>query len=301
MFGLASNAKMVLNEMIYDPNGSDNKSLLSLVQGTISFVAGATAKHGDMKVDTPVATMGIRGTAVLVEIDFEVPGQGGAPPARGNSGAGRAGRHHRLLHPVRQGHADADRDRQPGGRGDRIVNGEGGVNFLSSAQLSSDAQKVITDVFSLKFSDLNNANTKTATNFTDTIVPFVTFFKFANGNEIPVTLLFQNPLDKPADAPKSATPGSRERIPGPPEVVTLGGTTIERALTTGSAAIDSVSGTIKYADLNPGDTPTAKASFKSFTYQNASSTDVTATLTAEQLAAIEPSRCRSPWCRIPLA
>src|SRR5207244_12809861 len=72
VFGLASNAKMVLNEMVYDPNGSSNSSLLSLVSGTISFVAGATAKHGDMKVDTPVATMGIRGTAVLVEIEFEV-------------------------------------------------------------------------------------------------------------------------------------------------------------------------------------------------------------------------------------
>jgi hypothetical protein len=65
VFGLASNARMVLNEMIYDPNGSNNSSLISLVQGTISFVAGATAKKGDMKVDTPVATMGIRGTAVL--------------------------------------------------------------------------------------------------------------------------------------------------------------------------------------------------------------------------------------------
>jgi VCBS repeat-containing protein len=80
VFGLSANARMVLNEMVYDPNGSSNSSLLSLVQGTISFVAGETAKHGDMKVDTPVATMGIRGTAVLVEIGFEVPGQGGAPP-----------------------------------------------------------------------------------------------------------------------------------------------------------------------------------------------------------------------------
>ena len=44
VFGLGANAKMVLNEMIYDPNGSDNSSLLSLVAGTISFVAGATAK-----------------------------------------------------------------------------------------------------------------------------------------------------------------------------------------------------------------------------------------------------------------
>ena len=81
VFGLSSNARMVLNEMTYDPNGSSNSSLLSLVQGTITFVAGQTAKHGDMRVDTPVATMGIRGTAVLVEIDFQVPGQGGAPPA----------------------------------------------------------------------------------------------------------------------------------------------------------------------------------------------------------------------------
>ena len=72
---------MVLNEMVYDPNGSNNSSLLSLVAGTITFVAGETAKHGDMKIDTPVATMGIRGTAVLVEIDFTVPGQGGTPNA----------------------------------------------------------------------------------------------------------------------------------------------------------------------------------------------------------------------------
>jgi hypothetical protein len=79
VFGLSSNARMVLNEMVYDPSGSSNSSLLSLVAGTISFVAGETAKHGDMKVDTPTATLGIRGTAVLVEIDFTVPGSGSTP------------------------------------------------------------------------------------------------------------------------------------------------------------------------------------------------------------------------------
>ena len=117
VFGLASNAKMVLNEMIYDPNGSDNKSLLSLVAGTISFVAGATAKKGDMKVDTPVATMGIRGTAVLVEIDFEVPAQGGAPPAKFQvlvEPDGTTGSY--ILY--RQDHADADRNGQPGRHAD---------------------------------------------------------------------------------------------------------------------------------------------------------------------------------------
>ncbi len=82
VFGLSANARMVLNEMVYDPQGSSNSSLLSLIQGTVTFVAGETAKNGDMRVDTPVATMGIRGTAVLVEIGFEVPGQGGTPPVK---------------------------------------------------------------------------------------------------------------------------------------------------------------------------------------------------------------------------
>src|SRR5947207_11292965 len=82
VFGLSSNARMVLNEMIYDPNGSSNSSLISLVAGTITFVAGQTAKHGDMKIDTPVATMGIRGTAGLVEIDFTVPQGSNLPDAK---------------------------------------------------------------------------------------------------------------------------------------------------------------------------------------------------------------------------
>ncbi len=68
-FGMTSNARMVLNEMVYDPNGSSNSSFISLVQGTVTFVAGQTAKNGNMRVETPVATMGIRGTAVLVKIN----------------------------------------------------------------------------------------------------------------------------------------------------------------------------------------------------------------------------------------
>ena len=38
------------------------------MQGAASFVAGQVAKTGDMKVGTPVATMGIRGTAVILDI-----------------------------------------------------------------------------------------------------------------------------------------------------------------------------------------------------------------------------------------
>jgi hypothetical protein len=67
-FNLTSNARMILNEFVYDPNGKSNSTLFSLVKGTFTFVAGKVAKSGDMKIDTPAATIGIRGTTPHVEI-----------------------------------------------------------------------------------------------------------------------------------------------------------------------------------------------------------------------------------------
>ena len=67
-FNLSSNARMVLNEFVYDPNSTSNSTLFNLTKGTFTFVAGKVAKTGDMKIDTPVATMGIRGTTPRVEI-----------------------------------------------------------------------------------------------------------------------------------------------------------------------------------------------------------------------------------------
>ena len=188
VFGLGSNAKMVLNEMVYDPNGSSNSSLLSLVQGTISFVAGATAKHGDMKVDTPVATMGIRGTAVLVEIDFEVPGTGGAPPARfqvlvepdGTTGS------YVLLDKITL--TPIATVNQAGTQ--TTVSGQGVVSFNSSVQLSQEAQDVINKVFALKFTD--NSNPQSNTRFTDVGVPQNTFIQLTSGEFVPVTFFTVN-------------------------------------------------------------------------------------------------------------
>src|SRR5262249_17662042 len=67
-FNLSSNARMVLNEFVYDPNGKSNSTLFSLSKGTFTFIAGKVAKTGDMKIDTPVAPMAIRGTTAHVEI-----------------------------------------------------------------------------------------------------------------------------------------------------------------------------------------------------------------------------------------
>lgn len=67
-FNLTSNARIVLNEFVYDPDGKSNSTFLSLTKGTFTLVAGKVAKTGEMKIDTPVATMGIRGTTPHVEI-----------------------------------------------------------------------------------------------------------------------------------------------------------------------------------------------------------------------------------------
>lgn len=67
-FNLSSNARMALDQYVYDPKGTSNSTVFNLTKGTFTFVAGEIAKTGDMKVDTPVATMGIRGTTPHIEI-----------------------------------------------------------------------------------------------------------------------------------------------------------------------------------------------------------------------------------------
>ncbi|MBL6431116.1 MAG: FecR domain-containing protein [Alphaproteobacteria bacterium] len=68
VFSLSADARMVLDELIYSPGGSDNSMVMNLVQGTFVFVTGQVAPTGDMRIETPVATMGIRGTTPIVQI-----------------------------------------------------------------------------------------------------------------------------------------------------------------------------------------------------------------------------------------
>ena len=67
-FSVSANARMELNDFVYDPHGHSNSSLMSLTKGTFTFIAGNVAYTGNMNVKTPVGAMGIRGTAPRVEI-----------------------------------------------------------------------------------------------------------------------------------------------------------------------------------------------------------------------------------------
>ena len=75
-FSLSANTRIVVNEFVYDEGGGANAASFNVAAGTAAFVAALVAKTGNMKITTPVATLGIRGTTGVID----VPEQGGAAP-----------------------------------------------------------------------------------------------------------------------------------------------------------------------------------------------------------------------------
>ena len=69
VFGLSTSARIVVNDMFYASGGTGaNNAFFSILKGAVGLVAGRAAKTGDFSVDTPVGTMGIRGTAVKIDV-----------------------------------------------------------------------------------------------------------------------------------------------------------------------------------------------------------------------------------------
>jgi|GEM_PF-972003 len=68
-FSMAENGSMVLDEMVYDPGTDAGSMNFSVVKGVFTFVSGQVAKTDPdaMTIETPVATIGIRGTQVGVD------------------------------------------------------------------------------------------------------------------------------------------------------------------------------------------------------------------------------------------
>src|SRR5262249_21502323 len=169
------------------------------------------------------------GSAVLVDSDFEVTVPGSAPPARfqvlvepdGTTGS------YVLLDRVTL--APIATVNQAGTV--TTVSGQGTVSFLASAQLSPEAMKLISEVFSQRFTD--NTNPKSDTHFPDTVVPQNTFpVKFADGGTGTATITVTASSEK-SSGPAGGTLSSKDHIPGAPEVVTFVKLLDERPALTG--------------------------------------------------------------------
>jgi hypothetical protein len=76
-FSLSANTRIAIDSFVYQQGGHSNLASFNVATGTASFIASLVAKTGDMKIATPEATLGIRGTTGIVE----VPPTGGAAPS----------------------------------------------------------------------------------------------------------------------------------------------------------------------------------------------------------------------------
>ncbi len=65
---LTANARIVVNEFVYEEGAKGNKAVFNIARGTVAFVASLVAKTGDMTISTPTATLGIRGTTGVVDV-----------------------------------------------------------------------------------------------------------------------------------------------------------------------------------------------------------------------------------------
>ena len=78
---LSANARIVVDDFVYEKGAKGNKAVLNVARGTVAFVASLVAKTGDMTITTPTSTLGIRGTTGIVDVP-ENAASGGAGEAK---------------------------------------------------------------------------------------------------------------------------------------------------------------------------------------------------------------------------
>ena len=72
-FAMGGDGRMVIDELMFDPDGDDGSALFTMIEGVFSFVSGEIAKFGPeaMVVRSSTVTIGVRGTEVAVRADGE--------------------------------------------------------------------------------------------------------------------------------------------------------------------------------------------------------------------------------------
>ncbi|WP_187436195.1 FecR domain-containing protein [Bradyrhizobium hipponense] len=121
-FNLSAGAKITIDNYVYEDGGKQNSAIVDIGKGTVAFVAAAVAKTGDMKITTPTATLGIRGTTGVVNVPV-----GAAASSAANVNI--------KLYPDadgRVGHIDVD-DRSSGTRLGALTQGASGFAIRASA------------------------------------------------------------------------------------------------------------------------------------------------------------------------
>jgi len=72
---LGPSASVVLDEFVYDPEPSNSSFVMTVGQGALRFTSGVLPSNA-YKINTPVATIGIRGTVIELMVDDVVQSDG---------------------------------------------------------------------------------------------------------------------------------------------------------------------------------------------------------------------------------
>lgn len=67
---MGENAEAMIDEFVYDPAANTGSQAIKLTKGAFRYVSGALPKE-NVKIATPPATLGIRGTELVIEISAD--------------------------------------------------------------------------------------------------------------------------------------------------------------------------------------------------------------------------------------
>ena len=68
---ITENSKLIIDEYVFDPNRGAGKMSMKIALGTVRYASGAIAKtnNENINIQTPVATVGVRGTSFSMTVD----------------------------------------------------------------------------------------------------------------------------------------------------------------------------------------------------------------------------------------
>ncbi|MDU8946657.1 Ig-like domain-containing protein, partial [Ovoidimarina sediminis] len=68
IFSMSPSSRMALDQVVFNPNATDNSATFNLIEGGFVFIAGQVARTGGIDIQTPTASLGIRGTSGLIQM-----------------------------------------------------------------------------------------------------------------------------------------------------------------------------------------------------------------------------------------
>ncbi|RII29406.1 MAG: hypothetical protein CXR30_12970 [Geobacter sp.] len=71
VISIGPNSKIVIEDFMFQPNEKKLSFVARIIQGTVSYLSGQIAKLAPslVRIETPHATIGMRGTHILVKVD----------------------------------------------------------------------------------------------------------------------------------------------------------------------------------------------------------------------------------------